>query len=167
MRRTLAGGLNPLALMILLAAALALPMLWSPAQAGQLQDQLPAWAARQLADASTSRQLEIFSAINPFFQRGDFDGDGRADLAILVQAKSTGKIGILFVYRSGKSILLGAGRSFGKAGDDFAWVERWSVEDGGTGQRRSGRSASKPRADVILVARQGSTSGLIYFRDGS
>ncbi len=121
-------------------AALALVPVVAIAQDRRLDDQLPAWAARPWAGASATGQLEIFGGINPFFQRGDFDGDGLADLAILVRQKATGKIGILFLHRKGGRALLGAGRAFGNGGDDFAWMDLWSVEDRGPGRGNPGGS---------------------------
>ncbi len=42
-----------------------------------LKDQLPAWAAERFTSAAGQLQVEASGRINPFFQRGDFDGDGR------------------------------------------------------------------------------------------
>ncbi|MGE5230171.1 MAG: hypothetical protein ACM3NS_00420 [Deltaproteobacteria bacterium] len=69
--------------------------------------------------------------MNPFFQRGDFDGDGRPDLAFLVRQKATGKIGIAFVHRATLSVhVVGAGAALGSGGDDFRWLSVWRVEEG-------------------------------------
>jgi hypothetical protein len=147
-------------------AALALAPILGSAQAPQLDGQLPAWADKPWAAAAAANHLELFAAVNPFYQRGDFDGDGRADLAILVREKSAGKIGILILHRVGKPTLLGAGRSFGNGGDDFAWMDQWRVEDRGTNLQRGGDPSLKRRADTLWVAKEGSASALIYYRSG-
>ena len=123
---------------------------WEPRSQLPLRDQLPAWAAKPWAAASAARpRRDCSRPVNPFYQRGDFDGDGRADLAILVRDKATGKIGILVLHRVGKPTLLGAGRSFGNGGDDFAWIDQWSVDDRGSNaapRRRSVDQAPLRRA---------------------
>jgi hypothetical protein len=147
-------------------AALALVPSLGTAQSLRLQAQLPAWAAKPWAAASAANHIELFAAVNPFYQRGDFDGDGRSDLAILVREKSNGKIGILVLHRVGKPILLGAGRSFGNGGDDFAWIDQWFVDDRGTRRRRDDDPSIKRRFDALWVAKEGSASALIYYRNG-
>jgi len=135
------------------------------AQPLPLEDQLPAWAAKPWAAASAANNVEISGAVNPFYQRGDFDGDGKADLAILVRDKATGKIGILMLHRAGKPVLLGAGRSFGNGGDDFAWIDQWSIDDGGSNSRRGGGSSASEPADALWVAKEGAASALIRYRN--
>ena len=148
-----------------LAVALAIAPALVAAQQLPLADQLPAWAAKPWATASAANNVEISGGVNPFYQRGDFDGDGRADLAILVRDKVTGKIGILMLHRAGKAVLLGAGRPFGNGGDDFEWIDQWSVEDGGSNaRRRSGPSAGEA-SDALWVAKEGAASALIRYRN--
>jgi len=145
------------------AALLFVPVL-SAAQPLPLEDQLPTWAVKAWRSASAANHLELSGALNPFYQRGDFDGDGKADLAILVRSSATGKIGILLLHRVGKPVLLGAGRSFGNGGDDFAWIDRWSVDDGANARRRADASAAEP-SDALWVAKEGAASALIRYRN--
>ena len=147
-------------------AAAAIPPAPAFAQTLPLDSQLPAWAAKPWAVAAAANHVEAFAGVNPFYQRGDFDGDGKADLAILVREKATGKIGILVLHRAGKPVLLGAGRPFGNGGDDFAWIDQWSVDDGGTSPRSSGDPSTKHRADALWVAKEGTASAVIRYRNG-
>lgn len=149
-----------------LFSALALVPALSIAQGLQLEAQLPAWVGKPWAAAYAARHLEIFGGIDPFFQRGDFNGDGKVDVAILVRRKPAAKIGILILHRDGQSALLGAGRAFGNGGDDFAWMDQWSVEERGSTQRNQGDPSLRPRADALVVAREGSASALISYRNG-
>ena len=57
--------------------------------------------------------LELNDRINPFFLRGDFNGDGKMDYAVLVSQRATGKQGIAICLAGQPSpIVIGAGRSF-------------------------------------------------------
>ena len=132
-----------------------------------LKDQLPPWAAERWTSAAEQLQVELSGRINPFFQRGDFDGDGRLDLAVLVQHKANRKVGILILHRNGKQTLFGAGKTFGNGGDDFEWVDLWWVEDRGVGQKSHDDRAGKLPGDGLLVAKEGSASALIYFKAGT
>ena len=59
-------------------------------------------------------------------------------------------------------IVVGAGRAIGNGGDDFSWMDAWSIETRDT----RGKSAPALRGDALLVQKLESASGLIYW-DGS
>ena len=147
-------------------AALALLPTLASAQGLPPEAQLPGWAAKSWAAAAAANGIELAAAVNPFYQRGDFDGDGRPDLALLIRDKATGKVGILVLHRAGKPVLLGAGRAFGNGGDDFAWLDQWWVDDGGTKLSRDKDPSGKRRADILRVAKDSSASALIVHRNG-
>ena len=131
-----------------------------------LKDQLPPWAAERWTSAAGQLEVDLSGRINPFFQRGDFDGDGRADLALLVQHKANRKVGILILHRNGKQTLLGAGHTFGNGGDDFEWMDLWWVEERGAVHESQGDPGVKLQGDGLLVAKEGSASALVYFKAG-
>lgn len=90
---------------------------------------LPDWFQLWFRSVRVAQTHEIACYLNPFYVRGDFDGAGELDLAVLVVQKSTGKRGILVVHRPDMTAhLLGAGTSFGNGGDDFYWMGYWRVE---------------------------------------
>jgi hypothetical protein len=131
-----------------------------------LKDRLPPWAEERWPSAAGQLQIELSGRINPFLQRGDFDGDGRPDLAVLVQHKANRKIGILILHRNGKQTLLGAGKTFGNGGDDFEWMDLWWVEDRGVAQQSHNDRVGKLQGDGLVVAKEGSASALICFKAG-
>jgi hypothetical protein len=48
--------------------------------------------------------------------------------AVLVQERSTGKLGIAIVHSpTGKVTILGAGIGVGNGGDNFEWMDSWQV----------------------------------------
>lgn len=126
--------------------------------------QLPAWAAHKWQVLASARGLEISCRLNPFVLHADFDGDRRQDIAVLVKRSSDGKQGIALLIRGARrAIALGAGKSFGNGGDDFAWLDTWQVEERGS----LGRNGTvRLRADGLLVAKEGSASALIHLKSG-
>ncbi len=65
--------------------------------------------------------------IKPCHQDLDFDGDGKLDRAHLVSKGSDGPKGILILMNGGKCFLAGAGDSIGAGGENFYWMNTWSV----------------------------------------
>ncbi len=122
---------------------------------------LPRWALEVLG-AQFQAQYQWYDRVNPFFQRGDFDGDGQSDIAILVRHRATGKVGIAFVHRATRAVhVVGAGTPLGNGGDDFTWLGVWHVEDAGTLKEVPGF-----RGEVLYVEKPESAGGLIYW-DGT
>jgi hypothetical protein len=116
-------------------------------------EELPAWATKAFNEKLSAR-YERVQKIEPSFLAGDFNGDGRSDVALLIQERTTGKVGIA-ILESGKNQfkILGAGKSFGNGGDDFSWMDVWSM-------RHSGK------ADQLHVGKREAASAVIYW-DGS
>jgi len=132
------------------------------------EDQLPFWAQEKWQALAKNEELQITTRINPFVWRGDFDGDGKSDIALLVRRTTTKKEGIVVLFqRNVRPQVLGAGKPFGNGGDDFSWVDFWSVEDRNTLQRSAYEPSVHLQSDGLIVAKEGSASALIYFKKGS
>ncbi len=108
---------------------------------------------------------EISGRINPFYLRGDFDGDGKVDHAVLVRRND--QQGIVICRSVGGQLpVLGAGVEFHRIKDlDF---DAWQVHPK---ERRveQGVGEGKPprlRSDAILIVWEESASALIYW-DGT
>jgi len=125
---------------------------------------------RHCLTASGLRQkFEVIGALNPFYLRGDFDGDGSVEPAILIKNRSSSKEGILVCLQDGSAAkVLGASTQFHLASgsvDDLKF-EDWEV-------RTELRAVPKPtaeedwllksRSDKILLIWRGA-SGLVYWR---
>lgn len=146
-----------------------LAVLLSPAalaQDSRLGGEFALWAEKAWAEAAGRRSLQVSKRLNPFVWRGDFDGDGRPDLAVLVVDHKTKKEGIAFLFQRGKTAVVGAGSDFGNGGDDFSWMDVWHVQDKGTGHGKYRSQGVTLPADGLLVAKESSASALIYFRNG-
>jgi hypothetical protein len=86
-----------------------------------LSSSLSPHVLRVLESDAAAKRYAIVSHLNPFYIHGDFNGDGRIDIAVLVKDRDSGKTGIAVVHAGAKSaIILGAGRKFGNGGDDFS-----------------------------------------------
>jgi hypothetical protein len=154
-------------MMKLFAALLLLMPAASHAQSIPLEAQLPSWAAPRWESIAKASALKLSGRINPFLLRGDFDGDGRHDLALLVEHLQSRKIGIVILLRNGAAPhVLGAGQSFGNGGDNFDWLDIWNVQDKGTIQKDSNAKSTQPGADSLLLVKESSASALIYLAKG-
>ena len=138
----------------------------SSAQALGLTVQLPFWAEQKWQTFAEREGLTISTRINPFVWRGDFDGDGQADFAILVTRIGSKKEGIVLLLKAKQPLVLGAGNSFGNGGDDFSWLDLWHVEERGTAHGNYRGQSVRLTADGLVVAKDSSASALIYLDRG-
>lgn len=104
-----------------------------------------------------ARSLARSMRMLPAILHGDFDGDGADDVALVVQSVKSHKNGIVFLHHNDpKPYVVGVGTTLGNGGDDFEWTDSWNV------QTRVQKSGAR-RPDALLLEREGSGSGLIYF----
>ena len=121
---------------------------------------LPPWASSMLEKESFASTYALTTRINPYFLLGDFNGDGRLDVAVLIEHKRTMQQGIAILHAGSMTpIVVGAGREIGNGGDDFSWLDAWGVEARDT----RGKIAPALRGDALLVQKLESASGLIYW----
>ena len=112
--------------------------------------------------------------LNPFYLRGDFDGDGHMDYALLITTTDTRKRGIAIWMSSRPKArwqILGAGHLFqyGAGKSDNLDFDAWHVYGKQPVMQGSGEIAPPPRlrAEAILVEIKDSASGLIYWTGSS
>src|ERR1043166_6435733 len=70
---------------------------YSTAQGISPQLQLPDWAEQMWLTLSPGLNLQLSIRLNPCVWRGDFNGDGKADLALLITHTESKKEGIAFL----------------------------------------------------------------------
>ena len=132
------------------------------------QQNIPSWVKDVFISKGLDKEYEFSFHLNPFYLRGDFNGDKHLDIAILIKEIKTGKLGIaVFHARNNEVFLLGAGRSFANGGDDFGWMNVWGVYYR-TFVRQGVGEKAPPRllGEALLVERTESASALIYW-DGN
>lgn len=120
-------------------------------------ESLPAWGKRALEAPAFAGLYGPDARLNPFFQQGDFDGDGRLDLAVLIIEKRSGKHGVALLRRGSPApVVVGAGRDFGNGGDDWSWMDVWRIEE--TPGTPSGKSRQQ-----LLALKSEAGGGLIWW----
>lgn len=126
---------------------------------------LPAWSRSAVDGAEAQKRLKLSNRLNPYSLQGDFNGDGKLDLAVLVRGEKDGKEGILVVFRGVPGFrILGAGSPLGSHGDDFSWMDVWSVYPRGTVERGAVEEAPpRLRGDALLVEKSESASAILYW----
>jgi hypothetical protein len=135
-----------------------------PDGAAQLHD-IPEAVKRAITNSPIAKDYDVSFHMNPFYLRGDFKGDGKIDLAVLVKQRSSGKLGIAIIHGGmDKVTVFGAGVGIGKGGDDFEWMDSWEVYSRG----RVGRGSDETpiphfHGEALLVGKSEAASALIYW----
>ena len=78
-------------------------------------------------EANVRTAYAIRTDLNPFYLRGDFDGDKKQDYALAIVEKKSKKKGILIYHPATKiHYIIAAGNMTGnRLGDDFKWMDAW------------------------------------------
>ena len=118
-----------------------------------------------LTNGLLGKEYDLSVGINPFYLQGDFNGDGKIDVAVLVKQRSTGKLGIAIVHGTASKVtILGAGSFIGNGGDDFEWMDSWQVFSKARVAHAAGETGVPHlRGDALLVEKSEAASALIYW----
>jgi hypothetical protein len=131
---------------------------------GAIRD-LPDAFKRALTNGPAGKKYDVSFRMEPSYLEGDFNGDGKMDVAVFVKERSAEKLGIAIVHgATGKVTILGAGIGIGNGGDDFEWMDSWKVYSK-TSAAHAGGETSVPRlrGDALLVEKSEAASALIYW----
>lgn len=163
---TLQSSAGRLGLLLLLLATSCPALHASESELNFAQESSIPPAVIQAFKNSGSAEKYVFATqLNPFYVQGDFNGDGRLDCAILVQQRSSGKLGIAIVHAGDSKVrILGAGHSLGNGGDDFSWIDAWHAYP--KGRVQMGADGSRPpklKGDALMVIKTEAASSLIYW----
>lgn len=114
----------------------------------------------------------VDGSLNPFYLRGDFDGDGKADYAVRVKSKADSSLGIaIWLSSLHKFVVIGAGSPFkvsGSPATNLNFLNTWQVYGKKTVERGV-ESGPPPHliGEAILAGKRESASGLIYWNGKS
>ncbi|KAF5407295.1 MAG: hypothetical protein Udaeo2_26120 [Candidatus Udaeobacter sp.] len=133
----------------------------APGKTGHPPD-IPELIDRAITNGSLAKNYDVSFHMNPAYLRGDFNGDGEMDIAVLVKQRSTGKVGIAIINgASDKITILGGGTAIGNGGDDFEWMDSWEIYS--KDRMANGKRVPKLRGDALLVSQSEAASALIYW----
>ncbi len=123
---------------------------------------IPESVKRAIANGTFAKNYDVSFRTNPFYLRGDFSGDRKTDVAVLVKQRSTGKLGIAIMNGATDNVtILGAGTAIGNGGDNFDWMDSWEIYS--KDRVASGTSIRKLHGDALLVSKSEAASALIYW----
>jgi hypothetical protein len=109
-----------------------------------------------------ANKLIVACETRPCTMRGDFDGDGRKDLAVQVQDTAKQRAGLV-VIMAGRQQILGAGVIGSPMGDDWTATPRVRLQV----KSAMGSPPAGAKGDLIAVsARAGAAESLIFY-DGT
>jgi hypothetical protein len=124
---------------------------------GYVADSL--WSIARQAGLDSIYAISYVITGSPF-ELGDFDGDGVVDAAVLIEHRTTGKMGVAVVRRGARQVtILGAGAG-GSGPDDLEWVREVEVFHRGTTWDLTigDRPATPLLGDALWVAHRDSVS---------
>ena len=128
---------------------------------------VPKWVRNEFTAKNLDQLYTFTFSRHPAYLKGDFNGDGRKDIAIQIQDKKSAKSGIaIFHAKRPQAIgtpvtILGAGKSLGKVGDSFQQMDMWELL-----KRRDVPGTADMRirdGDAIKLAKRDSVGGFIYW----
>jgi len=101
------------------------------------QSNLPPWFIRSFKQLKLNHKYELKGYLKPPYLEADFSGDGKTDIAILVDERKTKKKGVLIIQNGGNQyFVFGAGTKFGNRSDDLKWANNWKIYDSKTPHKR-------------------------------
>jgi hypothetical protein len=110
------------------------------------------WVEDVFHSKKLDQRYEFHSWIKPSYLIGDFNGDGRPDVAVPIREQKSGKRGIAIVHGGTNEVsILGAGKEIGNAGDNFEWMDEWRLEK------------RQAKQDALVVEKSESASAMIYW----
>src|SRR3989449_10794819 len=124
---------------------------------------LPRLAGVGLSRGTYAAKYDLFLGLNPYFIRGQFDGDTLLDVAVQITEKATGKRGIAIIHATDSSVhIIGAGTPFGNGGDDFTWLWVWRAEP-----RRAPPELGPGGRELPLIRQTKPAGGMIWGNSGA
>jgi len=131
-------------------------------------ENIPDEILRVVGQGRFADRYNLDASMNPFYLRGDFDGDGKTDYAVRIKSK-TGKGSGIAIWLSSKRefVVLGAGVPFKVSGSivsNLDFLDTWQVY-GKRPVERGVESGSPPHlvGEAILAGKRESAGGLIYW----
>jgi hypothetical protein len=139
---------------------------------------LPESVQKRLEASRLLDKYDLSDRVNPFYLRGDFDGDGKPDYAVLIANKKSKKSAIAVCLSSRNTVeVLGADGTKLRVGTkqdsydlaDFDWMDAWQVHSRtklAASELNSAETIFRMAGEGLLVEKTESASALVYW-DGA
>jgi hypothetical protein len=136
---------------------------------------LPDTVQKRFATAHFLDTYDLSDRINPFYLRGDFDGDGQPDYAVLVTNKNSKKSEIAICLSTRKVIdVLGVDGTKLRVGTkedgydlaDFDWMDAWQVQPRlklTPNELNSDTTIAQMAGEGLMVEKTEAASALVYW----
>jgi hypothetical protein len=138
-----------------------------PNQSPPARLNLPDWVCEAAYDAKLHTKYSVYSRIKPFFIAADLNGDRKLDAAVWVTERRTQKRGLAIFHRGNeRPIILAAGTPWGERGDDFSYVDKWSVIPRGQpiiSDHEEGGEEVRLEADALILIRSERASFAVFW----
>lgn len=132
---------------------------------GARRANIPSLLHRVFREQQLEADYDFSFRINPCYLRGDFNGDGRLDLAVLIRQRSSDKGGIAIVHGgSDRVFVLAAGNAMRGNWDDMRSLDVWGVYRRGTVS--GGVGGGEPpvlKGEAILMGKSEASSLLVFW----
>jgi hypothetical protein len=159
-----------LALVLLLSVASPVQLDYSRKLAWNLPDDV----RKRLDQVKFFDYYQLSDEVNPFYLRGDLDGDGKPDYAILVMAKNTNRRFIVICRTGSKDIEILTGRDKSAIFDatrpvpskeNFNWIDAWQIAPRQDLEKNELNEETPPpmKGEGILAEKTESASVIIYW----
>lgn len=128
----------------------------------------PGWAIKLAKEQGLNRQFVLNSRLNPFYQNGDFNGNGQLDIAVSVRERNSCNVGIMLIDQlSGEVNVLGASHDFGNGGADFEWLTGWYVIPRSQQIEQGATEEAPPKLIGDALFLEGESASAVVYWNGS
>jgi hypothetical protein len=132
-----------------------------------VEDELPVPSRiKACMESQALKAYRIDSRVNPYYLRGDFDGDAKADFAVMIIGPKSKSSGLAICQGNGRQFVLGAGSqpAFSLKKDDNFLSSDWEVLPLAEfrNQVYDKKAAASARGEVILLSWEDGSSYIYW-----
>jgi hypothetical protein len=142
---------------------------WPPGEDPPPRLNLPEWVCQSAFEAKLHAKYSPDTKVNPFFLGADLDGDGRLEVAVWITETRTKKRGLVIFHQSKtRPFILAAGTKWDDRGDDFLYLDKWSLIPRGEKLESPHEEGRKVllKGDALVLAKSESAAFAVYWSGG-
>ena len=149
----------PKAIIVFLLTIIGLCFPQSDYERWRQEQNIPAWIKESFSKSNLNQTYKFNFHLNPFYLRGDFNGDKVLDVCASIINKNNEKTGLAIFHGNTNQIeILGAGNKFANRMDDFSWAGIWKIFE-----KAKDPIPEDVSGEIIYVEKPEAAGGLIYW----